>query len=358
MSVVRWAVIDSQNKPLSGVLLAATSPNGDWQGLTNCAGEFYSDLQPGHYAVTFSKAGYTDRTLPADIQDCGTITTGLESAFQPCPREYAGNMCGVRVPGLPAVPGGAADPSLVLSWFYDRYALEDQARMRAAWGSGDVLLSWPDSRAYGFSAAQFAATCQELIGHGFRPCVMLSAKGYDPPDVPTILANIAPVLPLLTGLVGRFCVGWELSLWLSPTQVQQLIDALAPTVNGAGGKLYVHFQQGYASFQQPGGVFADFWNLNVGKLTGLLHQRDLTWDQPMYQARLVDILERFAGGFGCAPDSGFGHPFDLIALEITAQPQFDGSMDEATGNQWGQVALNTPPVGSVRVMGSGNGQEA
>ena len=38
-------------------------------------------------------------------------------------RAWKGNICGVHVPGLPAVPGGAADASLVLSWFYDRYSV-------------------------------------------------------------------------------------------------------------------------------------------------------------------------------------------------------------------------------------------
>ncbi len=54
-------------------------------------------------------------------------------------------------------------------------------------------------------------------------------------------------------------------------------------------------------------------------------------------------------------DSGFGHPFDFVALEITAQPQFNGQMSEAEGNSWGQTAITTPPVGRVIVQGSGNG---
>jgi hypothetical protein len=205
----------------------------------------------------------------------------------------------------------------------------------------------------------FAATCQELIANGFRPCVMLCSKDYDQPDVGAIQASINAVLPLLQNLVPRFGVGWELSLWLSPTQVQQLIDWLAPQINPWGGKLYVHFQQGYASFQQDGGTFADFWNLQVGKLTGLLHQRDLSWDQAEYPARLVDILDRFAGQYNCVPDSGFGHPFDCIALEITAMNAFNEGMSEADQNAWARCAMSAQPVsgplGPVKVMGAGNG---
>lgn len=280
--------------------------------------------------------------------------------FKPAPRVWAGNMCGIRVPGLPPVAGGAENPELFLSWFYDRYDAQVRGSIRT-WmrGKGYThwLLSWPDSRAFGQSPEQFLATCRELIAEGFFPCVMLSAKDLDPPDVPAILGNIGVVLPLLVGVVPMFCVGWELSLWLSPAQVQQLIDALTPQWLAQPGTLgYVHFQQGYFAFQQSPGTTADFWRLQVGKLHGVLHQRDLSWDQDMYQARITDCLERFAGGFNCPPSSGFGHPFDFVALEITAQPQFDGGMTEWDGDAWGRVAITTPPSGGVSVMGSGNGQ--
>jgi hypothetical protein len=279
-----------------------------------------------------------------------------------CPRDYRGNMCGVRVSGVQPVAGGA-DPSLVLSWFIDRYPPEDVPKIYRAWKRArcvDVLVSWPDSRVAGFSIPQFVQTCRELADAGFRPLVMFASKYYDPADVAGILANALPCLKALirAGVIARACVGWELSLWLSPEQVQQLIDAFAAVCGPAKLQLWVHFQQGYFAFEQdkPGATTADFWNQQVGKLTGVLHQRDLSWDEAMYQARIVDCLERFAGGFGFVTDSGFGHPFDFVALEITAQTQFDGQTTEADGNRWGQLALDVPPVNGVRVMGSGNGQ--
>lgn len=284
--------------------------------------------------------------------------------FVPAPRTYSGNMCGVRVLGVEPVPGGADDPSLVLSWFYDRYTAESRAKIRAVWkakGLLDVLVSWPDSQAVGHSPQDFRAMCVELIRDGFRPNVFLCAKPASSDDIRDLagtIANIMLVAPLLVGLVPRVCIGWELSLWLSPTDVQILIDTFAPLFTPAGTRVYVHFQQGYGSFQQPGRFFCDFWNPNVGKLTGLFHQKVLTQDANQYRddsGGLTDILIRFAGGANTSPDSGFGHPFDLVALEITAQPQYNGEMDEATGNQWGEVAINTTPVNGVRVMGSGNG---
>lgn len=277
-------------------------------------------------------------------------------------------MCGVRVPGLSYVDRGSHDPSLVVSWIVFRYPAADRQKIYRRWkevGAVDVLVSWPDARGAGLSAAEFVAHCQELVAHGFLPCHMLCSKDFDPADVPTILASVERVLPALLagGLAPRVCIGWELSLWLSPTQVQQLIDAIAPRCVKLGVRVYVHFQQGYGSFGQPDTHFHQFWNPNMGKLTGVLHQRVLTQNRDQYRydsGGLYDILLRFAGNANCSPDSGFGHPFDLIAFEITAEPQFNGAMSESDGDDWGRWAMETPkahgPAGWVGVMGSGNGQ--
>jgi hypothetical protein len=273
--------------------------------------------------------------------------------FTPAPRFWKGNMCGTRVAGLPPVDGGAADPSLVLSWFYDRYTVSDRMTIRTAWQSRNlthVLLSWPDSRTAGYSIEQFRAMCQELIGEGFYPCVMLSSKDHDPKDVNAIMNGLVPVLQRLVGLVPMFCVGWELSLWLSPTQVQQLIDRISPIVKAqAGTLLYVHFQEGYPSFQQPGGTVADFWNPNVGKLDGLLYQKLINQNDAQFLDSLNDCLQRFGGGFNMAKG------FDFVGLELSAMTQFNGTCSEAEGNRIGTLAINAPKVNGVGVSGSGNG---
>lgn len=294
-----------------------------------------------------------------------SVTLALfKRPFTPAPRVYTGNLCGLRIPGLESVPGGAADPALFLTWFYDRYpqAVRDTLLRPAllAKGALDVLLSWPDSRIAGATPTAFRATCAELVAAGLRPCVMLCSKDMDPPDVPTILASIAPVLPLLVGLVPRFCVGWELSLWLSPTQVQQLIDALAPVWLQQPGTLgYVHFEQRYLSFPQPDHDNASFWRLQVGKLTGVLAQKMLSQTDAQFLDWIHDCLIRMAGGFNMPIDSGFGHPFDFVMLEISAAWQFDGSCSEAEGDRLGRLAINAPavtgPAGTVITMGSGNG---
>lgn len=286
--------------------------------------------------------------------------------FRIAPRVWSGNFCGVRVPGLQPVDGGASDPTLVLSWFIDRYEQRERARILETWlpRYPDVLLSWPDSRAFGRTPAQFLATCQELIGNGCRPCVMLTSKDFDPrDDAAAILARLEDVIPLLVGVVPRVCIGWELNLFLGATPLQTLIDAIAPRFTPSGCRVYVHFSEGVSAWQQPGHDFASFWAANIGKLTGLLRQKILAQTQTQYRdasGGIRDVLARFAGGFNCPADSGFGHPFDDVELEITAMDQFNGTCTEAEGDAWGRWAIDTPgvqgPFGIVRVMGSGNGR--
>lgn len=377
-----FTLVDPMGKPVGNAVVmvtAAPTPLLPSTRFVNPGGpgtcNFYHGAPltfPLRIDVTVIAAGYAPWTTGGDPLSFQSTSVNkvitlqpFKLPFQPAPRRWKGNMCGVEVEGLPPVAGGASNPNLVVSWFYDRYNDSDRAKIRQAWddrGDVDVLLSWPDSRAAGATPEQFQAMCRELIAAGKYPCPMLTSKDFDPADVPAILAELEPVIELLIGVVPRVCIGWELSIWLSPTQVQELIDAIAPRFVAADCKVYVHFQQGYFAFQQPGHDTASFWWLQVGKLTGILHQRDLSWADPSeYQARIVDCLQRFAGGFNFPADSGFGHAFDFIALEITAQPMFNGDIDQATQNHWGTIALTTPPsygvFGDVPVMGSGNGEE-
>lgn len=306
----------------------------------------------------------------------------LESFNHPSrefPRFWKGNMCGTRVPGLPSVPGGYPDTSLVLSWFYDRYSDGNRFAIREAWrsrGLTHVLTSWPDSRAYGHSELDYAMNQLELLDNGFNPCPFLTSKDHDAwlvgahyeYNLDDIIAGLIPVMTNLKAMgIGAVCIGWELSLWIQPKDLQILIDFVSQFM-GPLVKLYVHFQEGYGSFQLPDTqtqryFFKDFWNGNVGKLTGLLHQKVRKHNRNQYRydsGGITDILVRFAGGFGCTSDSGFGHPFDFVACEITALDQSEGGMPEEVGNEWGRFAIDTPPVvgsnGTIAmVMGSCNG---
>lgn len=321
----------------------------------------YTQARSKHLAALNTALGVTPVEPP-------TPTPIPPGQFVQAPRDWNGQMGGVHVPTLPSIYWGPPDPSLVLSWLYDRYEPQHRADIRAAWkarGYKNVVLSWPDARAFDPSPERFRDMVVELLNDGFYPLVMWCSKDFDPPDVNAILAGIEPALALLIGILPLACIGWELSLWLSPTQVQELTDALAPRFVAYGCRVYVHFQQGYSSFQQPNKFFADYWKLQVGLLEGVLHQRILGTTAEEYRGAsggLQDVLERFAGNFFCPADSGFGHPFDLIAWEVTCANQFEGSVSESQGDTWGTWALRTPrstgPAGAIGVMGTGNGRLA
>ncbi len=283
--------------------------------------------------------------------------------WQPCARTYSGNMCGIYLPYLPPIDGGAANPALFITWFLNKYAPEIQARVVAdykARGFSDFLVSWDASQ---FASPQaFADWCWSLYQHDLEPAVMLTSKYANSGQTPEqIMAEIAPVLVALKEKVGRICVGFELDLWLQPDPLQRLIDLMVPYVVPWGGKLYVHFSTWYSSWPPPGPTpFARFWNTNIGKLTGLLWQTDVNAPIADVQANAIDVLSRFAGNYFCSPDSGFGHPFDLIGLELQAEAAFAGNADEAKQNEYARGIMATPPqqgpAGLVSVMGSGNGK--
>lgn len=378
-----------QNTPLAVTALCDTDP-----GQVPYGGRFTGDgrisivladcAPPGGMTVTVQLKGYQPRTFRTNVpdgqQEVPAVVDGVdvnplifEAVTPPFPsvpvfstdqlRHWKGNMCGIRVSGLPPVPGGANDASLVLSWFYDRY--EDPGNrqaIREGWkarGLTHTLLSLPDALAL-HDLDWFVARIQELQTDVGPVCVFLTSKDYPLP----ILSEAIPAL--IDAGVQSFCAGWELNLWQSPTQVQGIIDGVSAMLavhKAAGNKralLYVHFSSGVFAWQQDGQTTAAFWNANVGKLTGILFQKELDDDDALWQAHIQDGLTRFAGNDGFTTDSGFGHPFDYVICECSAEPQFNGDMTEAQGNHIGAAGMATPPCSgptgvTVGVIGFGNG---
>jgi hypothetical protein len=147
-------------------------------------------------------------------------------------------------------------------------------------------------------------------------------------------------------------VGWELNLFNSPAHLQQVIDHVAARLPLSDERaLYIHFSPHYASWQpdRPGGSGADFWPLQVGKLTGLLYQCNPSWSVGMMQARVNDVLVRLKahGLWGLPTD------FDVVPWETIATEQFENRADEDRGDLVGYELLCTP--GPIAPMGFGNG---
>lgn len=286
------------------------------------------------------------------------------------PRMYRGDM-GVFIDGAPDV-GAGGDPNLVLSFMYPRYPSDFRATIRAVWKqrqSLDVLLSWQDDAAYGIALGPCIAARQELCADGFRPCEWLSSKTYMQgagarDNAALALQILEPTFAafLKADCISRYCVGGELDLWNTYASLQAMTDAIAPRVVAIGRTLAVHFSTNRADWRpdHPGSTFAEYWNPNQGKLSGLWFQADSSASDADLQAEMIPILNRFAGNNNVVPDSGFGHPFDCHAVEISLQNMFDGTMGQHECDRRGSVLLATPPQGGpaglVSVMGSGNGQ--
>jgi hypothetical protein len=357
---------------LPGVEMHASSPNGDWAGITNPCGQFAPSLAAGAYSVDFflngQKVGHRDWVLGDPPQSAIRVGLDVGGAIAPkAPRLYRGDM-GVFIDGAPDV-GAGGNPSLVLSFMYPRYPADARATIRAVWQarqSLDVLLSWQDDIAYGLTLAQCVTIRQELCADGFRPCEWMASKVYMPRDNAALTLQIMePTLAafLAADCISRYCVGGELDLWNTYDSLQAMTDAMAPRVNAIGRTLAVHFSTNRADWRpdHPGSTFAEYWNPNQGKLSGgLWFQADSDASDADLQAEMIPILQRFAGNFGVVPDSGFGHPFDCHAVEISLQKMFNEDMNQAECDRRGRVLLATPPqsgpAGAVSVMGSGNGE--
>jgi hypothetical protein len=102
MSLIIFKTVDSATmQSIGNVALSATAnASPGWQAESNACGDAITEfIQPGHYSITFRKAGYKDRVLPADLAASGIITVGLDRTSGPVPPDPT------PVP-VPPTPGG------------------------------------------------------------------------------------------------------------------------------------------------------------------------------------------------------------------------------------------------------------
>jgi hypothetical protein len=280
----------------------------------------------------------------------------------PNPRVRREQFCGLRVPGLPFVPGGTdQDTSLFLSWFFDRYGKDDQKKIVAAMhatGATHWTLSWPDSRGFGQSQSQFVETSKRLAGDGFWVCHKLFSKVYDPknPDPTTVF----PVLDALRSAKAITCAtpAWETNFFVDPDWMDAFCDPLAQ--HAPELLWYLHFSPHYAAWQKnendsPGA----FWNRRIAAgFIGLEYQCEPvtgvdapgSWTAGMAQARIIDVLERLCPGSPMWGTSGV----DVIAWETTGMAQFNDPIGftEDLGRLRGYETLCAH--GPMPLMGYGN----
>lgn len=65
-----FEVSDVFGNPVAGALLTATSPNGNWQAVTDAQGQFTAGLAEGPYEVTASKDGVVSATAALQVGPC------------------------------------------------------------------------------------------------------------------------------------------------------------------------------------------------------------------------------------------------------------------------------------------------
>lgn len=196
MSLIIFKPVDNlTGAALSGVLLSSVGGPGPWQAVSNACGDCVTDLSPGSYSITFTKLGYADRVLPADLADPGIITVGMDRGVGPLPPiPIRDQVCALKtsLQGLTYHTTAYGD---IPAWFYAKLNDTDRARARldhANAGDTHIPISisaaykeagtlWPDELKQGYDYTQnldaLRAVCTEVITAGFFVDMPLAGDG-------------------------------------------------------------------------------------------------------------------------------------------------------------------------------------
>lgn len=148
---------DAQAKAMPGVEIRATSPNGNWAGTTDCAGNFAPTLASGHYSLTFWSNGQQlkhDGSMdPAEWDlawpPSAPILVGLEKVASVLPAAPTrAHVCGLST-SLAGLTYQTTQYGPIPAWFYGKLNAEDRAIARAAHrAAGDTHIPFPITEAY------------------------------------------------------------------------------------------------------------------------------------------------------------------------------------------------------------------
>lgn len=208
----------------------------------------------------------------------------------------------ITLPGLPFVPGGSSNhPSQdrFLSWFFDRYPADWQERWiekNLEYGYTHVMLSPPDSFAFGTSLDEFREICDWLQSSGLFVHVMLSSKLYQPWNMSAqqFMDYAFPLMDSLKGLVDEYCPAWEMDLWnvAGDTNVQ-ICKEIGAKAHEQDASCWLHFSSHVTWWGAPGTDRYRYWNDLGPTVDGLDYQGDPSWTANEWQARIVDTLHQF-----------------------------------------------------------------
>lgn len=364
MSLIIFRPVDAATmQPLPGVLASSVGGPGPWQARSNACGDIVTNLQPAHYDITFTKPGYTDRTLPADLGDCGVVTVGLDRGVGPLPSPptrdeilsprltFQGLIYDTAEFGL--LPGFEA----CLPWLTPADRQMVYAAKRAA-GDTHCIITIPDgvplydepNQAYSpdkfgpldWTAGnttidpQLPALIREVIAAGF-PHVLLYLGGDSGGDAYKIAYTQLDLLWAnedYATVLWPYCVvlpGWDGVFYGWP------LDQVEPwaakfRLYWPDGYLGLHYSTGHiplgegGSDFQPGGRMQNF-DLLVGEFDDNLHQ-DSTWQ----------ILNRLEAHYVRPPDQPADDDPDRRYYLSTPSPR----------GRWGHFAMEFGEYEAVR----------
>lgn len=298
---------------------------------------------------------------------------------------YRGNFCGIRVPGVPLLPGmagftvpgwrdnaeGGLNPPFfsvdIARYFVEQPEVADHILESYA-GRGYTHLQCTVGHAVeiGMSIDQYIAYCaraksfglwvdQWLLGFG------LMSRDRDAEYWRPILNPWIDAL-LSNNVIDCACVGWQLDQFNTGTPrtidgrmqspIQSIIDYVADRVGPANVPLGTHWVNEAGAWNDPFNRF-QWWKDQQNKLLWFHHQGDVDIDIGLYQAKLVDTLDHF--GDGSMGRSGlFGNrPFGLVVYECSAQKQFDLRCSEDEGDLRGFLLCCTRSKGQIDGYGNG-----
>ena len=274
----------------------------------------------------------------------------------------------VTIPGLPWIEGmEGKNYDRVLTGFFGRYPVEWQEIIaRTYYERGYThFLRWVQDELIGsgVSVQAYVDQCKRVKDAGVAYVThSFLSKTYAPVGCGSDYCHQqfdAVIDALLAAdCLDAYTVGFEMNFFTNdPVSNDACIDYFTVErglTEATGHPAYVHFTSGYTWQGTGARDRRSWWDLRRHKLTGLLYQCDPAWSSRMMQDRIRDTTDNAGQGFP-GTDSGFGHEFQLVALEPNLQSSFgdNATLDEDDLDQTGYVLSCTP--GQVPVMGFGCG---
>lgn len=375
MNLICFTTIDTATRtPIPFVLLSSSGGPGPWQALGNACGDCKVSLTPAtDYSITFTRAGYRTRVLPADLQDCGIITVGLDPEVPPWTPARLRKITGAIWPTRGAVAFGPrpGQPDNIIATGCEDYSPADLTIARdtlKARGYTHVDMGpFIDPGYHGqyppvdfrTNPDQVLALIESWWAAGFAVVAFIGPDNWTTAQMQT-LEPIFTQPRWQAALKMIVPYGWEPSEDTSNAQFVERFQWAQRVFPSA--LQYIHLA---ADFDAPGNNddftpgtpayigFAEAWRRVVPYLTGYLIQNGPYAVAPAQDPTLAKnfgdqfrgtvrgtLRDRFTNGYAGWPTTcATGEPLDLIAAEETSYYAYWNNLPESVSIAWGTLAM-------------------